>query len=105
MNDLACLDHREQAPAGQFSWRLVAHLVAERCADDLDELVPAPRENAAHAGGAPGRDHKILVEIVIVLACPVQLGGNVSITVGKRQAAIGDDGVPMHHDVGFCHHR
>ena len=105
MNDLACLDDGEEPPAGQCPRRLVAHLIAERRASDFDELVPTPRENAAHAGRAAGRDHKILVKIIVVLARPVQLGGDVSIAVGKGQAAIGDDRVPIRHDVGLGHHR
>ena len=105
MNDLACLDDGEEPPAGQCPRRLVAHLIAERRASDFDELVPTPRENAAHAGRAAGRDHKILVEIIVVLARPVQLGGDVGIALGKRQAAIRYDRVPIRHDVGLGHHR
>ena len=105
MNDLASLDHGEQAPAGQFLRRLIAQLIAKRRAGDLDELIPAPREHAAHAGGAAGRDHKILVEIIVVLARPVQLGGNVGVAIGKCQAAIRDDLVPLRHHVRLGHHR
>src|SRR5262245_64271273 len=49
MDDLASLNDRQKSLPRETIGRFVAKLIAEGCAGDLDELVPAPRKYAAHA--------------------------------------------------------
>src|SRR5262245_2881493 len=59
MDDLAGFNDRQKSPPRKTIGRFVAELIAEGCAGDLDELVPAPWKHAAYARRATGGDHQI----------------------------------------------